>query len=199
MSFSEVQFPSDIAYGSLGGPEFSTDIVMTHSGHEQRNSNWSMARARYNVATGVKTKAQLESLIAFFRARQGQAFGFRYKDWSDYTGIGAFVGTGNGSQTIFQLTKQYSSGAETVSRTITKPVSGTVSVYLDSVLQSSGVSIDMTNGEVTFSVAPSNGVQIQADFEFDVPVRFATDRLATRLESYGAYSALDIPLIEVRV
>ena len=27
MSFAEVQFPSDISYGSRGGPEYATDVV----------------------------------------------------------------------------------------------------------------------------------------------------------------------------
>ena len=71
-SFHEVQFPCDISYGSSGGPEFSTDVVITHSGYEQRNINWSEARARYNVTHGVKTQSQLDVLIAFFRARCGR-------------------------------------------------------------------------------------------------------------------------------
>lgn len=67
--FDNVRFPVDIAYGSSGGPEFSTDVVTTFGGHEQRNVNWSGARARYNIAWGVKTQAQLTALTAFFRAR----------------------------------------------------------------------------------------------------------------------------------
>jgi uncharacterized protein (TIGR02217 family) len=198
MSFAEVQFPADIAYGSAGGPEYSTDIVVTHGGYEQRNSNWSQARSRYNVASGVKTASQLESLIAFFRARQGQAQGFRFKDWTDYQGIAQTLGTGDGSATSFQLVKRYSSGATTVSRTITKPVTVSVKIYVDASLQSSGYSLDSTSGVVTFDSPPSNGDVISADFEFDVPVRFATDRLSARLQDYGVYSTLDIPLIEVR-
>ena len=73
MSFVEVQFPSDISYGATGGPMFLTDVVATVSGHEQRNSKWSQARARYNVASGVKTETQWQALIAFFRARRGKA------------------------------------------------------------------------------------------------------------------------------
>ncbi|MBY0355033.1 MAG: DUF2460 domain-containing protein, partial [Rickettsiales bacterium] len=75
MSFVEIQFPADISYGSSGGPTFSTDVIEAFSGFEQRNINWSAARARYNVAHGVKTQSQLDELIAFFRARQGKAIG----------------------------------------------------------------------------------------------------------------------------
>lgn len=199
MSFAEVQFPTDIAYGSVGGPEFSTDVVVTHGGHEQRNSNWSQARIRYNVAYGVKNASQLAALIAFFRARKGQAEGFRFKDWTDYQAVAQPLGTGDGSETEFQLIKQYSSGAVTRTRTLTKPVTATVSVYLDAVLQESGYTLDSTTGIITFDSAPGGGVAVSADFEFDVPVRFATDRLSARLDDYGVYSAQDIPLIEVRV
>ena len=199
MSFHEVQFPTDISYGSSGGPEYVTDIVVTASGYEQRNVNWSQARAKYNVAHGVKSKAQLNALIAFFRARKGRAYGFRFKDWTDYEAAGEVIGVGDGSATEFQLAKTYSSGGVSESRIIGKPVQGSVQVYLDSVLQGSGWSLDDTTGMVTFDAAPANGVNIQADFQFDVPVRFDTDRLSATIEDYGVHSWQDIALIEVRV
>lgn len=195
MSFAETRFPVDISYGSAGGPEYSTDIVTTQSGYEQRNSNWADARCRYNVAYGVKSADQLAELIAFFRARKGQAEGFRFKDWSDYQAVGETIGTGNGSATQFQLVKHYGAQA----REIAKPVAGTISIYKNSVLQASGVSVNAATGVVTFTSAPANGVVIQADFEFDVPVRFATDRLSTVLDTYGSFSAREVALIEVRV
>ncbi len=198
MAFVDVQFPPDISYGSSGGPEYATDIVASQSGYEQRNVNWEQARARFNVAHGVKTKAQLDTLVAFFRARKGRAYGFRFKDWTDYQASQVSIGTGDGTTTQFQLVKSYSSGAVTETRIIRKPVSGTVQVYKDSVLQSSGVSVDSTTGVVTFAVAPTTGVVITASLEFDVPVRFDTDRLSARLEAYGIHSWLDIPLVEVR-
>jgi len=197
MAFHHVRFPDDISYGSSGGPAYSTDVVMTQGGHEQRNINWAAARARYNVAHGVKTQSQLEALIAFFRARKGRAHGFRFKDWTDYEAVGQTIGIGTGSATVFQLQKTYSSGVLEV-RTITKPVAASVSVYVNDVLQSSGVSVDDETGEVTFSSAPSSGAVIKADFEFDVPVRFDTDQLSASLDAYGVRSWLDIPIIEVR-
>ena len=198
MGFVEVQFPTDIAYGSSGGPEYATDVVASSSGYEQRNVHWSEARARYNVAHGVKTKAQLDALIAFFRARKGRAMGFRFKDWTDYQ-ASETLGVGDGVRTQFQLVKTYVSGGITETRTIKKPVSGTVQIFKGGVLQSSGVTLDTTRGLVTFSVAPASGQSITASFEFDVPVRFDTDRLSATLDAYGVHSWLDIPLVEVRV
>lgn len=200
MAFVETAFPDDIAYGSSGGPEYSTDIVITHSGYEQRNINWTQARARYNVAHGVKTQAQLDALIAFFRARKGRADGFRFKDWSDYKAVAQQIGIGDGSNKIFQLVKNYNSGGITEVRTITKPVLASVNIYVDAVLQSGAAySVDYASGRITFAAAPANLSVITADFEFDVPVRFDTDRLSASLDSYGISSWNDIPLIEVRV
>jgi uncharacterized protein (TIGR02217 family) len=198
MSFAEIRFPDDISYGSSGGPGFSTSIVVTEGGHEKRNARWQQARARYNVAHGIKTKAQLEALIAFFRARKGRAYGFRFKDWSDYQGIGQILGTGNGSRKDFQLVKTYASGSASDTRLIRKPVAGSVSIYVNTALVSAGVSVNTTTGVVSFSTAPASGAIISADFEFDVPVRFDTDTLSASLEAYGVHSWLDIPLVEVR-
>ena len=198
MSFHEIRLPTEISYGSAGGPEFSTDVIITSGGHEQRNINWQEARAKYNVAEGVKTAAQLADLIAFFRARQGRAYGFRFKDWADYKAVAENIGLGDGVKTSFQLTKKYSSSV-IVTRKITKPVSGSVKIYKNGVLQNSGVTINYTNGTVSFAVAPASGNVISADFEFDVPVRFDTDRLSARIESYGINSWADIPLVEIRV
>ena len=200
MAFIEVRFPTDIAYGSVGGPEYSTDVVITHGGYEQRNSNWTQARARYNVAHGVKSQTQLNALIAFFRARKGRADGFRFKDWTDYNVTGQPIGVGNAVLTVFQLVKTYSSGGISELRTITKPVAGTLAIYFNGTLQStSGYTVDTTTGLVTFSSAPASGVAVTADVEFDMPVRFDTDRLAASLDSYGSYSWHDIPVVEIRV
>ncbi len=199
MSFIETRFPEDISYGSSGGPEYATDVVATESGYEQRNIHWQQARARYNVAHGVKTQAQLDALIAFFRARKGRAIGFRFKDWSDYAGVNQSLGAGTGAKTHFQLVKRYSNGGAEDVRTITKPVVGTVDIYLNSVLQTSGVTVDAQTGEVTFSTPPGASVAVSADYEFDVPVRFDTDRLSASLDAYGVHSWNDIPLVEVRV
>lgn len=199
MAFVEIQFPPDISYGSSGGPEYTTDIVTSQNGYEQRNVSWEQARARFNVAHGVKTKAQLDTLIAFFRARKGRAHGFRFKDWTDYQAAAQVLGTGDGVVTQFQLVKNYTSGAVTETRIIAKPVAGSVQVYKNGVVQPSGVSVNTATGLVTFTVAPAIGVVVSASFEFDVPVRFDTDRLSARLEAYGVHSWQDISLVEVRV
>jgi len=199
MSFVETQFPSDISYGATGGAVFSTDIIETFGGFEQRNINWAQSRARYNVAHGVRTTGQMDVLIAFFRARRGKAIGFRFKDWSDYSVTGQLIGTGDAANQVFQLVKTYTSGSVTVSRDIKKPVSSTETIYLDGVPQGSGYTLDTTTGIVNFTAAPGNGVLVTADFEFDVPVRFDTDEMAISLDTNDISTWGAVPLIEVRV
>ena len=198
-TFHEVQFPQKVAYGASGGPQFNTSIVTTQGGFEQRNVNWQKSRGRWDISTGIKNKADMDAVIAFFRARFGKAYGFRFKDWTDYQAVGQIIGTGNAVLTAFQLNKIYSSGGNSYSREIKKPVSGTVKIYLNSVLQVSGYSVDLTTGIVTFSSAPGSGVVVSADFDFDVPARFDTDQLAVRTDGPGLYVWDAIPIVEIRL
>jgi uncharacterized protein (TIGR02217 family) len=197
--FHEVQFPPKIAYGASGGAEFNTSITTTFAGFEQRNINWLKSRGRWDVSTGLKNQADMAALQAFFRARYGKAYGFRFKDWSDYQGVAQNLGLGNGSQTTFQLVKLYSSGGYSYSREIKKPVSSTVKIYLNSILQSSGFSIDHTTGIVSFAAAPGAGVIVSADFEFDTPARFDTDTLSVRADGPGIFIWDAIPIVEIRL
>jgi uncharacterized protein (TIGR02217 family) len=146
----------------------------------------------------LKKQAQIDELIAFFRARRGRAYGFRFKDWTDYKATGQLLGTGDDAKTQFQLVKHYPSGSAIEVRTITKPVAGTVKVYLDGALQLSGWSVDTTTGLVTVNTAPALGVEVTADFEFDVPVRFDTDHMAVTIETYRLHAWQQIPIVEIR-
>jgi len=105
MSFHEVQFPPDIAYGATGGPAYATAVVEAGGGFEKRNVNWAAARGKWNVASGLKNRSQVSTLIAFFRARKGKAYGFRFKDWTDYQATAQTIGVGDGLVTAFQLVK----------------------------------------------------------------------------------------------
>ena len=198
MTTTQERFPDDIAYGSSGGPAFSTTIVTNAGGYEKRNQDWQSARAAYNVSHGVKTKAQLDALIRFFRARKGRLHSFRFKDWTDFQGNGEIIGVGNSTQTHFQLIKTYTHSNGSDVRPITQPVEATVAIYLNAALQQNGFSVDYSTGIITFDAAPSTASIIQADFEFDVPVRFDTDHISARLEDYGVYSWTNIPLVEIK-
>lgn len=206
-NFHDVRFPDDISFGSRGGPVFSTTVSQSLSGAEQRNINWQEARARYNVAYGVRDAASLQTLLAFFRARKGRAYAFRYKDWTDYRSsddgterapTDQVIGLGDNATTTFQLVKNYVSGSEQHQRIITKPVLDSVIIALQGSELLGGFSVDTLTGVVTFDTPPANGVAITAGFDFDVPVRFDTDELSLSLDAFRAGSAQAIALLEVR-
>ncbi len=130
--FSETpRFNTEIRYGTVGGPEFNTDIMVVTSGAESRNANWLDSRGKWQVADDVFNKKEIDELIAFFRERKGRAGGFRFKDWSDWRvekteGVLLPIA---GMPGRYQLAKQYVSGGQIVRRPITKPVPHTVKVY----------------------------------------------------------------------
>lgn len=201
------RFPDDVSYGSSGGPKYSTTVIEINSGHEQRNINWNYPRREYDVALGVREEINLEALISMFHITKGRAHGFRYKDWHDYktcplnqtpAATDQALGTGNGATTTFQLVKTYTLGSTSTSLPVYKPVGGTVKVAINGVNQTSGWSVNTTTGIVTFSVAPANGAVLTWGGEYDIPVRFNTDTLSTRLETYRIGSA-SVPLTEIRL
>ena len=207
MAFHEIRFPDNISRGARGGPERRTQVVELASGDEERNASWANSRRRYDVAYGIRRADDLAAVVAFFEARNGRLYGFRTKDWADYksslpslaiTATDQQIGTGNGSLKTFQLTKRYTSGAQAWTRTIAKPVAGTIMIALGTVEQMAGWTLDATTGIVTFTAAPGIGVIIRAGFEFDVPVRFDTDMLDVTLDIERLGSITSIPLLEIR-
>ncbi len=58
--------------------------------------------------------------------------------------------------------------------------------------------IDQSTGLVTFSTAPEPGAIITAGYEFDVPVRFATDSVEINLDAFNAGQIPDISIVEVK-
>lgn len=212
MSFHDVRFPTDIARGASGGPERRTDVVVLGSGYEERNSRWADSRRTYNAGYGVKSMDDLHQVIAFFEERRGRLYGFRWRDPADYkscppqqvpTAVDQQIGTGDGATAEFQLVKTYGSTWLPWVREITKPVAGTVLVAVDDVVQVLGAAyvIDLATGVVTFleGSLPIAGAVVTAGFEFDVPVRFDTDRLEIDVQGVRHGAIPSIPIVEVRL
>ena len=204
MSFHEVALPARLAFGSTGGVERRTEVVTLASGHERRSTPWASGRRRYLIGSGLRSLDDMAALTAFFEARQGRLYGFRFRDFADFKSCapGAepgpgdqSIGIGDGVTTQFPLVKAY--GGTT--RRIAKPVEGTVRGAVDGVEVLEGWSLAVTTGEVTFETAPGEGVEITAGFRFDTPVRFDADRLEITLETFGSGRMVAMPLIEIRV
>ena len=207
MSFHEVQFPPAISFGASGGPERRTEIVTLASGFEERNTPWADSRRRYDAGFGARSLDDLEEIVAFFEARRAQLHGFRWKDWTDFKSCPASadpdasdqnIGSGNGVEVAFQLTKTYESGGVSYVRSITKPVAGRVLVGVDGA-EIINFACDYETGLVTLNDAPASGAMVTAGFEFDVPVRFDSDRIETSVASFNVGEIPSVPVVEVRV
>lgn len=210
MSFHDVRFPAHLSFGALGGPERLTDITTLTNGFEERSTPWAHSRRRYDAGLALQSLDDLQAVIAFFEARQGQLFAFRWKDWADYkSGLASapsafedqLVAVGDGETRTFPLQKHYRSGTQSYTRPITKPVFGSVLMGVGGIEQTEGThySVDITTGEVTFTEPPSGGAEITAGFEFDVPVRFELDRIHVSIASFEAGNVPDVPVVEVRL
>lgn len=199
--FHDVSFPLALGRETSASPEFSTTVALTASGHERRNALWSDARMHYDVGPGLRSEHELGVLLQFFRARRGPAVGFRLRDPFDHSSAGMtdlpgaadqLLGVGNGRQTRFDLVKSYGEQR----RRITRPVPGTVRVCVGG--EETDEWVLLPGGVVELRQAPLSGASVSAGFLFDVPVRFAEDRLDVSGVAFAAGEAPSVPLIEIR-
>ena len=210
MAFHEVRYPVGLSIGSSGGPERRTEIVTLVNGFEERNSPWAHSRRRYDAGAGMRSLDDFAALIAFFEARRGQLHGFRWKDWADYktclpsqsvSALDQEIGVGDGITTVFQLKKTYASGGSAYTRDLVKPVAGSVKVAVAGVVQTlpAEFTVEEARGIVTLNLPPALGAVVTAGCEFDVPVRFDTDRISASIASFQAGEVPAVPVIEVRL
>ncbi len=191
-AFDDVLFPLALGREAEVAPGFSTAILTSAGGREARNAAWAEARTSYDVGPGLRSEADIVVLLAFFRARMGAARGFRLRDPFDFDAVGEVVGVGDGVLRRFALVKSYGAAE----RRITRPVAGSVSVAVGGV-GTSAFSVE-AGGWVVLDVAPAAGAVVTAGFAFDVPVRFAEDRLSVARATFLAGVAASVPLVEVR-
>lgn len=208
--FHEVRFPLETSLKASGGPERRTDIVTTASGREERNQRWYASRRKYDVGSAARTFAALATIVSFFEERRGRLYGFRFRDRLDWKSCAPsavvaptdqVLGTGDGLRVAFQLVKTYGQTFAPYTRTIEKPVTGSVRVAVAGVEKTIGVhfDVDSASGLVTFRPgnAPPVAAAVTAGFQYDVPVRFDTDFLDVDLETFEAGIVPKIPLLEI--
>lgn len=202
-AFHEVRLPARLAFGSTGGVERRTEITTLASGFERRSTPWALGRRRYLIGANLRSLDDMAELVAFFEARRGRLYGFRFKDFADFkscapggtvSAADQVLDVGDGVRTAFGLVKIYGD----VERPIAKPVAGSVRMAVGGV-EVSGFAVDAATGAVTLASAPAEGAIVTAGFQFDTPVRFDSDRIETTLESFEAGRMAAVPLIEVRV
>ncbi len=196
MAFHDVRLPEQVEQGASGGPSFYTTVNAMASGNEQRNINWEEARADWELSYGIQGYEDFDEVRQFFYARRGQAHYFRFKDWGDYQLSVEAIGVGDGANKQFQITKTYEpSGPNPYVRNITRPVADTLVAFVDGVETSCTLN---ALGVITFVAAPGVGAVVAVSCDFDVPVRFNTDKFSLQLSTPTAAAIGSLPILEVR-
>lgn len=168
--------------------KFRTILSEFESGKEQRRAMWSSALAQFLVRKQFVSKADSDTLRAFFKARQGSFDYFWFDNPDDDQVTDEVVGTGNGVTTVFNLAKYpVQTGAASTFKVNGVPASATLSN--DNVL---------FKGKVTFATAPANGAGILGTYKFYYVVRFLEDVLIRKLTSFQLYD-FEAKLMEVRL
>jgi len=194
MAFFEHRLSNAICAGSRGGPVFSTSRVYTGAGHRQANANWPAPKHRYDISFGIKLAAHLDEVLALFYNVRGGFDGFRFRDLRDYRhdDRGAAPVLTPVSGAVWQLGKRYTIGSRSFTRTIHKPVDGTV-VIKDAGGATLDAAVDPTTGRATVTGTPATWTG-----EFDVPVEFVDDSLED-LEMLGSIQNLLLSLPSIKV
>jgi uncharacterized protein (TIGR02217 family) len=209
MALPTYRLPSDVEEGATGGPEFATVIQQSVSGQEQRVRVWAKCRAKYEIGYSVMNSADpvgnYRAVLALFYAHGGRLRPFRFKDWADYQASDASFGTGDGSDTTFQLSKTYDPsqillgvpGSITHTRDIYLPATAPV-IKNNGVVQTVATHYTISStGLVTFVTAPVTGHALTWSGEFDIPVRFDVDYLPVTMNVNSIAEIGSIALREV--
>jgi len=175
-------------FGLKEGIMSNTDIFGAISGKEKRYANWQVLPRTLSLSLKYQSETAVNTLWDFFKARLGRydSFWIKFPSNKNKKITGEAVGTGNGSQTEFDL--DYF------------PVDiSSVKVYLAGQLQTSGYSVsnNLTEEKATITFdSPPGAVAITADYEYYIQVRFNEDYHEQSMIAYKLYET-GVKLIEV--
>lgn len=184
MTIPAYRLPPHIEAGSQFAPAWSLVVQEAIAGNEQRFQRWTKCRGIGNLAYGLLNTEptyddDFRAVMAIYYAHKGGLYPFRFRDWTDYTATDENFGTGDGSETEFQIHKTYdpsqillgTPGGLTYVRDIflfaTTPVikanGVTQTVTTDYAIDASGL--------CTFVTPPTTGHALTWTAEFDLAVR----------------------------
>ena len=155
--FHNVTIPNEFTFGAQINMQYRTQVVATKGGYEQRNVGWYDPKVSMNLSPCVTTQAELDFLIAFFRARGGPEYAFRCRNWLDYQVTNQELASPADGITIqYQLFKEYATGIAgdtyTETRAITHPDSTTFELFTNGVAADpTFYTLDDTTGVITMN------------------------------------------------
>lgn len=177
---SNAIFPTlpGITWDTVKTPIFNTVVKKAVSGRETRVAymatpmyifklNFEFLRDKMSVQVPASPFDELKQLMGFFINRQGSFDSFLFEDTTDNLATNQQFGTGTGSQTQFQLARDFGGGTSFLEPVMN--LNGTPTITGGSV-----ASISST-GLVTFSSAPANGTALIWTGNYYFRCRFDTD------------------------
>jgi len=194
-------------------PMWSTQIQTNVSGKEARQARWTYPRyewtLKFDFLRQTPTNQDLASLLGFFNARQGQFDSFLYQDAADYQAVAQQFGTGNGSQTIWQLVRTFGGFVEPVlapkndgSLLIPGPVTvagtPTVAYNVSSWGADGSLNAGATQGQIRFNSAPANGAALIATFDFYWGCRFVDPEITFENFMHQLWAADGVKFISLK-
>jgi len=202
-------FPSlpGLGWSVAKAPRFATRVQKAISGRELRivdqlypiwtfTLTYQILRDEHDTRGGSGLGGgfdELRTLAGFFLQQRGALGTFLFDDPTDDSVTAQYFGTGDGSNTTFQLYRTFGGFFEP----IVAP-HNVSAVYFNGILQSSSnYSINAATGIVTFTAPPPSGVTITGDFTYYFLVRFADDTAEFENFMYQLWSLKQIKLESV--
>lgn len=210
MTIAAYRLPDNIESGSGFGPSWRNVIQEAISGNEQRLGLWTKCRGVGDLSLGLQTSedpvGDFRAIYAMYVAHRGSLYPWRFRCHYDCTAEDESFGTGDGSETEFQLSVTYdpgfillgTPGSLVYVRDITLVV-GTPSISVDGtpLVGSPAPFTVSSSGLVTFTSPPANDKDLTWSGTFDVPVRFDTDTLPVVMNAGDLAGIRAIPIKEV--
>lgn len=209
MTIAAYRLPENIESGSGFGPSWSNVVHESIAGTEQRFGRWTRCRGVGDLSLGLQASedpiGDFRAIYAMFLAHRGSLYPWRFRCEYDCIAEDEPFGTGDGSETQFQLVMTYDPSF------ILLGIAGALFYVRDIVLLASapvikinGVTKTVTTdysvsdaGLVTFTSAPSVGADLTWSGTFDIPVRFDTDSLPIIMNAGDLAGIRSIPIKEV--
>ena len=175
------QFPTilGLSFPVHRRPTFRTIMVSGQDGTEARTALWSAPLWEFEITfdslsvdsslPGIGVQTQ-QLLMGFYLEMGGSETNFLYTDPDFSSAVGQTCGTGDGTNQVFTLRRTIGSWSEPASY-----VTGTPTVYLNGVVQSSSSWSLVRPNTIVFNSAPGAGVVVSADFNYSFECRFLDD------------------------
>lgn len=194
--FIEERLLDCVSYGTIYGERFRTDIATMRNKSESRNMEWSESRGEFTLVFAALTEPDRAEVMRVFRVCRGRGIGFRMKNWVDYKASDEALGVGAGEDQSYQMTITANSGSYKTTKTIRKPVMGTIQVKADGVPVAAN--IDYRAGIITTN-APIGAVLTWSG-EYDIPVRFDSDDIQWSVDNRSGDTYVmgsDVQIVEL--